>query len=131
MGGAAPGGPCESPAHGKTMHEYSLVSALIDRVETEARSHGALAVARVRLRVGELAGVEPDLLRTAFEMARAGTVCAGAELELVAVGARWACRGCGRQIPAGERLACSICGEPARLVEGDELILERLEMEVA
>lgn len=113
------------------MHEYSLVSALIDRVEEEARRHGALAVARVRLRVGERAGVEPDLLRTAFEMARAGTVCAGAELEMVPIVARWACRACGGAIAAGERLACPACGEPARLVEGDELVLERLEMEVA
>ncbi len=113
------------------MREDSLVSALLDRVEREAREHQAVAVARVRLRVGDLAGVEPDLLRTAFEMARAGTVCAGAELELVAVPARWACRGCAAPIAAGERLACPACGEPAKLVEGDELILDRLEMEVA
>jgi hydrogenase nickel incorporation protein HypA/HybF len=113
------------------MHEYSLVSALLDRVEEEARRHAALSVARVRLRVGGLAGVEPDLLRAAFEMAREGTICAAAELELVLVEVRWACRDCQRPIAAGALLACPDCGAPARLAEGDDLVLERLEMEVA
>ena len=54
-----------------------------------------------------------------------------AELELVLVEVRWACRDCQRPIAAGALLVCPDCGAPARLIEGDDLVLERLEMEVA
>ena len=65
------------------MHEYSLVRALLDRVDASAREHGATSVAILRVRVGEVAGVEMELFASAFELARAGTRCAAAELELV------------------------------------------------
>lgn len=113
------------------MHEYSIVRALLDRVEQEARAHGADAVVRIHVAIGELAGVEAPLLASAFELARAGTRAAGAELELRAVAPRWICRSCALEIPPGGALRCATCDAPARLVAGDELILERLEMEVA
>jgi hydrogenase nickel incorporation protein HypA/HybF len=113
------------------VHEYSIVHALLDRVEREARAHGADAVVRIQLAIGELAGVEAPLLASAFELARAGTRAAGAELELRAVAPRWVCRSCEMEIPAGGALRCVSCDAPARLAAGDELILERLEMEVA
>ena len=40
------------------MHEYSLVLALLDQVAQQARSHGAIAVDKVYLRVGDESGVE-------------------------------------------------------------------------
>ena len=48
------------------MHEYSIVAALLDRVDREARAHGAERVQRLHLRIGELSGVEVELLRTAW-----------------------------------------------------------------
>jgi len=112
------------------MHEYSLVSALLDRVEKEARARHALAVHRVTVRIGSLAGVEPDLLRSAFSLVREGTVCGAAELDVEPVEARWACGGCERPIAAGEVLRCPECDLPARLLSGDEIVLGRIEMEV-
>lgn len=112
------------------MHEASIVEALLDRVEGEARARGASAVGRVHIRLGELSGVEPDLLRSAYEMLRERGVCAGAELEIAAVGACWVCPGCGRTIGRGRALCCDDCGLPARLDAGDEIVLDRIEMEV-
>ncbi len=113
------------------MHEYSLVQALVDRVEAEARSRRALAVHRVVVSVGELSGVDPQLLATAYETFRAGTVCQGAALELKCVEAGWACPACRRPIPRGAPLSCPECGGPAKLPPGaDEILLERVEMEV-
>ena len=60
------------------MHEYSLVEALISRVEAEARQRGALKVHGLSVRVGELAGVDPELFQTAYDTFRAGTLCAEA-----------------------------------------------------
>lgn len=110
------------------MHEYSLVQALVARVDEELRRRGDARVHRLKVRLGELAGVDPGLFTTAYEMFREGSVCAGARLELAQVAARWECPACGRSIRRGEKLQC--CGAPARLVEGDDLILDQIELEV-
>ena len=112
------------------MHEYSLVSALLDSVEAEARARNAGDVYRIRVRIGKLSGVEAGLFESAFELARAGTRCAGSELEVVAVEAIWECPSCGRGVEAGRVLRCPECGAPARLVSGDEIVLEQIEMEL-
>lgn len=113
------------------MHEYSIVQALMERIDEQARAHGAVAVSRVTVRIGELSGVEPDLLRTAFDLVRERTICDRAALQIARVPARWACRRCAAAIAAGGPLACGACGAPARLVEGDEILLAQLELEVA
>lgn len=116
---------------GAAMHEYSIVRSILDRVESEARQRDASAVHRVRVRIGELAGVEIDLLRSAFEMWREESICAGAELDVVAVDAVWACPSCSAPIERGAVLRCPACARPARLTSGDEIVLDRIEMEVA
>lgn len=113
------------------MHEYSLMAALMERVEEEASSRRALAVHRVTVRIGELSGVEPDLLASAFEIVRAGTICAGAELGIERVAARWVCPACGGVIdPAKAGPRCGPCGQPATLAAGDEILLGQIELEV-
>ena len=113
------------------MHEYSIVQALLDRVKAEAEAHGATAVHRVRVRIGELSGVEVELLKSAYELFRERSVCAAADLEVVSAAARWICEGCGREIPSGEPLRCADCGLAAHLADGGEIVLERVELEVA
>jgi hydrogenase nickel incorporation protein HypA/HybF len=113
------------------VHEYSLVQALLEQVERTAQAHRAQAVHRVHLRVGQLSGVEIPLLATAYEAFRARSACAQAELEIHPVAARWDCPGCARVFAAGERLRCPDCDLPAALAAGDEIVLERIELEVA
>jgi hydrogenase nickel incorporation protein HypA/HybF len=112
------------------MHEYSVVQALLARIDAESRARGARAVLRVRVRVGELSGIEAELLASAYDLCREHTICTAAELEIEPVAARWACSRCDRAIARGALLKCEVCGAPARLVQGDEIILERIEMEV-
>lgn len=113
------------------MHEYSLIEALVRRVEEEARRHRATAVHGIRVSLGELSGVDPDLFRTAYETFRTGTACERAELQLVTVPASWSCSRCGAAIPRGAELRCADCGAPARLSDGaDALLLETVDMEV-
>ena len=40
------------------MHEYSIVSSLLERVGAEARTHNAIAVHRLTVRIGAAAGVD-------------------------------------------------------------------------
>ena len=113
------------------MHEYSIVASLIRRVEHEMAVHGATRVHRLQVQIGEHAGVEIDLLRTAFATFQERTVCEGAELTVERVEAAWACSRCDRPIARGEPLRCSACARPATMVRGDEIILQRIEMEAA
>ncbi len=112
------------------MHEYSIVRALIDRVEAEARTRGATAIRRIQVRIGELAGVESELLLSSYQVFRERTLCDGAELRITRTEALWICPSCGVRIPRGEVLRCGRCDLPARLAGGDEILLERIEMEV-
>ena len=113
------------------MHEYSIVASLVDRVEREAAAHGAPRVHRLEVKIGELSGVELDLLRTAFDTFTERTICDGAALDVQSVAARWACPQCMQPIACGQVLRCRACNRPARLSQGDEIILQRIEMEVA
>jgi len=113
------------------VHEYSIVGALIERIEQLARERRAKAVHGILVSIGELSGVEPDLLVTAYETFRERTICEGAKLTILPVVARWDCPECGQAIARGAVLECPRCGRPARLAAGDEIVLERIEMEVA
>ncbi len=53
------------------MHEYGIAASLRRMVEAEARAVGARRVVRVEVRVGDAAGVERDLLATAWAQALA------------------------------------------------------------
>jgi hydrogenase nickel incorporation protein HypA/HybF len=112
------------------VHEYSIVEALVSRVEEEAHRHADPRVLGLRVRVGELAGVDEELLRTAWSLFREGTCCAEAELEITPEPACWGCPDCGEPIAPGAALRCPRCALPAHLSAGDALVLERIEMEV-
>jgi len=112
------------------VHEYSIIQALLERVEHEAHARGALSVSRLAVRIGELSGVEQRLLETAYETFRERTLCENAALDVTFVPARWGCPACGVDIPSGAVLSCRDCGSAARLVQGEEIMLDRIEMEV-
>ena len=112
------------------MHEYSIVQALLGQVEALAAKKSANAVHRVHVSLGELAGVDSGLLATAWQTFRERTICASAELELKTVPAQWECPRCHSAIPRGTALVCKSCNEAARLLQGDELMLDSVELEV-
>ena len=111
------------------MHEYSIIQSLVDSVAASVPPDAA--VHRIEVRIGDLAGVDCELLATAFEVFREGTVCGGASMTIDRVPVRWECSTCCAEIGAGSMLRCTVCGSEARLASGDEIILQRIEMEVA
>lgn len=98
-------------------------------MEQEATAYEGARVHRLYVRIGELAGVEIDLLKTAFDTFRERTICDEAELTINTVAPIWACPSCERAVERGSILRCQSCGRPARMTQGDEIILERIEME--
>jgi hydrogenase nickel incorporation protein HypA/HybF len=112
------------------MHEFSIASSLMERVQAEAAQRRAGKVLSVAVRIGDMAGVEVDLLHTAYDILREGTVCAEAPLRVEKVPVRWACARCHSAPAPGAWLMCPACGVPVRLVSGDEIMLDRIELEV-
>ncbi len=113
------------------MHEYSIIQALVDQVEAQLVSHPEAEVRKVFVAIGEMAGVDIGLLASAYDVFREKTVCERADLEIRRVDANWQCQQCGTSIARGAFLQCPECGLPARMLTGDEIILERIELEVA
>ena len=112
------------------MHEYSIVQSLVDSVAAAVGEREA-SVRRIDLAIGELAGVDCALLTTAFDVFRDGTLCERATLTIDRIPARWECSRCGGEVARGGFLRCGLCGTPARLAAGDEIVLQRIELEVA
>src|SRR4051794_14238249 len=100
------------------MHEYSIVQALYDKVLAEAVARGATAVSGLKVRIGELSGVDAGLLDTAWKTFRVRTICEAAPLEIQSVPAAWACSRCGVEVTRGGFLSCPACHAPAKLTRG-------------
>lgn len=112
------------------MHEYSIVQSLVDSVVAAVGTRDA-TVHEVHVAIGEMAGVDCTLLTTAYEVFRAGTLCEHAALTIDRIPVRWECPRCGAVMERGAFLRCADCNEPAQLAAGDEIVLQRIELEVA
>ena len=80
------------------MHEMSIVSGVLDIAENEARSAGARVINSVEIEVGQLAGVEIPSLEFCFEVARRGTLAAGADLVIHEICGLGHCPDCGQEL---------------------------------
>ncbi len=115
------------------MHEVTICDSLLDLVEETARKHNARRVSVVRIRIGEISGVVPELLQHAFEiLAPERKITREASLVMDRVKPLAHCEACGRDFEPEEYIfICPACGSGrTRLLAGDELSLDRLEMEV-
>ena len=113
------------------MHEVSLIQALFDQADRAIGAHPRAAVRQLTVRIGELAGVDATLFRTAFDGCKTERGYAAADLEIIADSAAWQCESCGGAVAAGGPLRCAACQGNARLSAGGELILQRVELEVS
>ena len=113
------------------MHELSVCQGLMRQVDRIAAKNNATRVDRIVLKVGALSGVEPDLLKHAFTIAREGTVSAEAELAIESGPVRVRCTQCGTEGEAAvNRLVCPDCSDwRVDVIEGEELLLLSLEIE--
>ncbi len=112
------------------MHELSVCQGLLSQVDEIARREHAQHVDLIRLRIGPLSGVEPELLQQAFGIARAGTIAAEAVLDIQTLPVRIRCTRCGTETEASpNRLLCGQCGDyRTQLLSGDELLLASVEL---
>ena len=115
------------------MHELAVAQALVEQVDAVIDQHNATAASLIRVRIGPLAGVVPELLGSAFPLAAAGSRMERAVLDLVAAPIKVRCQTCGAETEAAmNRLICGACGDwHTQVISGDELMLESVELETA
>ena len=113
------------------MHELSIANAILEAVRSEATKHPGAHVSKVGVRIGVLAGVEPDALSFSFEVLVRGTELDPLSLEIESRPRRHRCRRCETTFDVNDDgLACPACGAADTLfVSGDELELAYLELE--
>lgn len=113
------------------MHELSVCQGLLKQVSQIAAEHNATVVERIYLQVGPLSGVEPALLQAAFPIARIDTLAEQAEILIQTMPVQVRCKTCNAQSETKlNNLTCTACGSwQTELLSGDELLIERIEMQ--
>lgn len=116
---------------GEIMHELGIANSVLEAVRAEVQRHpGALPV-KVAVRVGELAGVNPEALAFGFQALTAGTEWERLSLEIQSKPRQHRCPSCETTFRIVDyNFACPVCGASrTECVSGEELELAYLEME--
>ena len=114
------------------MHEFSLIQGLLNRLDQVVKENKAKSVKAVWLKVGPLSGVEPQLLKEAFNFFSKEGITAGAKLHIDAPMVTLNCEKCGAKAQRDYfTLSCTECGARLPVNDGSEsLMLEQLELEM-
>jgi len=112
------------------MHELAICSSLIDEVGRVLSRRSGDRIVSIVVRLGPLAGVEPELLAAAFPLASAGTPAEGAQLLIEEGPVLVRCLQCDLESAVkSNNLSCPHCGNwRTELRSGDELLLTRIEV---
>ena len=113
------------------MHELSIANSILQAARAETQARNGMRLTKIGLRVGELAGVDPDALIFAFEALVKETDLEKCVLEIERIPRRQECPGCGeRFVVRDSQTRCPTCRVANTiLISGDELEFTHLEME--
>lgn len=113
------------------MHEYSVVQALLEQVESLALENQATQVSKVIVKIGVMSGVEPHLLEVAFETFKEKTICEQAHFVMNIQALTLKCQKCHTtsEMPT-IHYACPRCESlDVEVVDGEDMYLMTLEMQ--
>jgi hydrogenase nickel incorporation protein HypA/HybF len=115
------------------MHEVSLAYTIVLIAEDYARRNGASNIMTVGLRIGEFSGVVPEVLETAFEVAKRDTLAKNAQLRIVKVPVIAFCQHCQHEFEVTSLYGVASCPNCDLLShnykQGQELDVSYLEVD--
>lgn len=113
------------------MHEYSIVQSLLDSCEENAQKNDATKVTKVVIKIGVMSGVEPELLRTAFDTFKERTICEEAEFIINVQQVIVKCNEClVESTIEGREYHCPKCKSvDLKVLDGEGMFLMQLELE--
>lgn len=113
------------------MHEFALANRIVERVSAalEKQRPGA-RVTTIRLRVGQLSGVEIEALKFGLELLFPQSPLAGAQVAIESVAPRLRCGQCGGESEVRyPPFRCPDCGgTQVELISGRELQVDSVEL---
>ncbi len=114
------------------MHELSVVASLFEILEEKVKEQKGKRVTSVKLQIGALSGIVPELLRTAFDIYKKDTIAAEAELEIDLVSLKIRCEDCQKVMVKDDFIfICDHCSSTnMKTLEGTEMILEKMDIEI-
>jgi hydrogenase nickel incorporation protein HypA/HybF len=113
------------------MHELSVMSHLLERVETHAERLGASRVVAINLVIGDRTSIVDDSLLFYFDMLTPGTVAEGAQLKVRRTRTTCHCSVCAQDfVPDGYGFRCPACETLGTVTnDGSEFLIESLEVQ--
>jgi len=113
------------------MHEFGVMTYLLDAVEDKARELNAARVLAINLVIGDRSSIVDDSLMFYFDMLAQGTLAQGAALNTRRVPNRFRCSTCNTTYePVGIDYRCPDCGNIGQMTdEGGEFLIESIVIE--
>ena len=113
------------------MHEYSIVQSLLDSCEENAAKNNATKVTKVVVKIGVMSGVEPELLKTAFNTFKEKTLCEDAEFIVNVQSVVIRCNEClNEAVLDSIEYYCTKCkSTDLDILDGEDMYLMQLELE--
>ena len=123
------------------MHEYSIMSQIVQTVIIEVEARNAIKVKAVNLEVGELTFLGKDQMEFAWEALTEEGILKGTELRIEGKDSLVECSSCGFKgpLPVQEeesmkhfipRFCCPKCQGKLTILEGKECIIKNITMVV-
>lgn len=111
------------------MHEFSIVTNIIDIAIVSADQNGIKNVSCVEIDVGKASGIEPSAMEFAWESARKDTILEKARLVMNFIPLCLQCRTCSMQYEPDEMYEpCPACGDfNTSIITGKELRVVAIE----
>ena len=113
------------------MHELSIATDLINTAIETAKQNNAREVISVTVEIGELALINPEQLQFMYQVLTEENMLKGSQLIIINIPAVAECE-CGYKGPVPDKSTCSCpnCGRTMRAVEGRDICLKTMEIEV-
>ncbi len=121
------------------MHEFSVMSQIVDSILEEAKKRDAKRIEQVDLEIGDYTMLGQEQMRFAFDVLAKDTILEGAKLNITTRPGKVKCS-CGYEgspsvsedsphkvVPI---LECPKCGGAAKIVEGRECIIRNIRLVV-
>ena len=112
------------------MHELSIVAAMIELCEDNARTNNATKISEIHTKIGVLSGIDKEQFKLCFESFKEGSLCEEARLFMQDEDLEGECE-CGfKGRLDGKSFFCPKCGgKELKIIAGEEFYLMRLVME--
>ena len=113
------------------MHEASIALSVLKTVTDECERLGFSDIESIRLRIGAGAGILPDALAFAFDIAKKDTIARKAQLQIESIPVGGLCNDCGATFESTERfiLDCPHChGTNFNINKGYEMDIVDMEV---